>query len=164
MDVLKDFFMRRALPGDAEQIITGINKVCAEQKYFSTPHYIPTPQWETVLYFPETAPNHLLYVIEFKEYIIGAVQILPCLDLPTVGVLGIYVLKGYRNQSLGTCLLARVLNAAKKYYRQVMLRVLATNQRAIHCFEKCGFRKSSKRLYTYAYLGIQEQLEMQLML
>lgn len=164
MNALKDFFMRRALPGDAEQIITGINKVCAEQKYFSTPYYIPTPQWETVLYFPETAPNHLLYVIEFKRHIIGAVQILPCLEQPIVGVLGILVLKAYRNQSLGTELLRQVLEVAEKYYSKVMLHVLATNQRAIHCFEKCDFRVSSKRFHNYAYLGMQEQLEMQLML
>ncbi len=164
MNVCGDILIRRAVSRDAEQIIAGINRVCAERKYFSTRCYIPTPQWETVLYFPEKALNHLLYVIEFRGQIIGAVQILPCLEQPTVGVLGIFVLKKYRSQGWGTELLMRVLDAAEKYYDKVMLYVLATNQRAIHCFEKCGFGESSRRLYNYAYLGMQEQLEMQLML
>lgn len=156
------YTIRRASRVDAAQIIAGINAVCAEGQYFSTPEYIPTPQWETVLRAPENAPNHLLYVAELDDQIIGAAQILPDAIRSNEGVLGIFVLQAYRNHGIGSQLLAKLLKDAKLHYNKIVLYVLATNNRAIHLFQKMGFREYERRLYRYAYLGMQEQIGMQL--
>ena len=158
------YTIRRANRVDAPQIIAGINAVCAERQYFSTSKYTPTPQWERVLYAPEEAPNHLLYVAELDGQIIGAAQILPNEARSDEGVLGIFVLQEHRNHGIGSQLLAKLLKDAKLYYNKIVLYVLATNNRAIHVFEKTSFREDDRRPYQYAYLGEQEQLVMRLVL
>ncbi len=155
-----DIAIHQATIADAEAIIAGINTVCAEGCYFSTPQYIPTPQWETVLYAPETVPDHLLYVVEDRGKIVGAAQILPCTPQSHVGELGVFLLKPYRNQKIGTYLLTELLQSARLYYDRVILYVLATNHRAIRCFTKCGFEEILRRSHNYAHLGWQEQLIM----
>lgn len=156
--------IRRANSVDAGQILAVINAVCAEGKYFSVASYKPSPEWETVLHHPETAPNHLLYVAECDGIIIGEAQILPCKGQPGVGELGIGIQKNYRNREIGSKLLAQLLKDAKLHYNEITLTVLATNERAIRVFEKFGFREQERRSYYYAHLGKQEQLEMQLKL
>ncbi|NMC02911.1 MAG: GNAT family N-acetyltransferase [Chloroflexi bacterium] len=156
--------VRRANRVDAGQIIALINAVCAEGQYFSTPHYVPTPQWEAALYHPEEAPDHLLYVAEDAGVIIGEAQILPCEDQPGVGELGIGVYESYRGRKVGSELLAQLLKEAKLYYNKIVLYVLITNDRALHVFEKAGFHEQGRRYHDYAHLGKQEQLVMQLKL
>ncbi|MDX9953273.1 MAG: GNAT family protein [Anaerolineae bacterium] len=157
-----NIILRQATAADAREIVAGINEVCAEKHYFSTPHYIPTPQWEIALRSPERAPDHLLYVVENERKIIGAAQILPSGTIRGVGELGIFLLSRFRNRKIGTELVMAILDHAKLYYDDVVLFVLATNGRAIRCFKKCGFAEHSRRLHNYAHLGPREQIMMQM--
>lgn len=154
--------IRRANSVDAGQIVAVINAVCAEGEFFSTPHYIPDAQWETVLHHPETAPIHLLYVAECDGVIIGEAQILPGEDQHDEGEIGIGIQKDYRDRGIGSKLLAQLLKDANLHYNKIILYVLATNERAIHLFEKYGFEKREVRLRVYAHLGEREQLRMRL--
>jgi ribosomal protein S18 acetylase RimI-like enzyme len=155
--------IRRATIADAEAVLRGINEVCAEREFFSTAHYVPSPQWEALLYRPHEVPDHLLYVAEQGDEIIGAAQILPGPDpssLARKGELGIFVRVPFRNRGIGSTLLATILKKAKIYYHKVTLYVLVDNNRAIHLFRKVGFSEVARRQHRYAYLGQQEQVEM----
>lgn len=155
--------VRRATAADAEAILHGINEVCAEEVYFSTPHYIPTPQWEAVLHRPEEVPDHLLYVAEQGKGFVGAVQILPCSASSASkprGELGIFVLAPFRNQGIGRSLLRTILKEAKYHYREIILYVHSENDRAIHCFCEFGFSETGRRYHHYSHLGMQEQVFM----
>lgn len=154
--------LRQATAADAKEIVAGINEVCAEKHYFSTPRYIPTPQWEMALRSPEKVPDHLLYVVEYERRIVGAAQILPSSTYLGVGELGIFLLPRFRNRRIGTELVAAILDHARLHYNEVILYVLATNGRAIRCFKKCGFAEHSRRLHNYAHLGLREQIMMQM--
>lgn len=138
----KFLVFRRATPADAPGIIAGINFVCAEGTYFHTPRYIPTPQWEVALYHPETAPDHLLLIAEQGNQLIGSLRLFPrkpgCKE---IAELGMFVLPPFRNQGIGSAMIDRALDwASKQGYAEIMLTVHPTNRRAIHLYEKFGFR------------------------
>lgn len=57
----------------------------------------------------------------------------------TIPELAIAVLPEYRNQGVGTQLLARLLSAAKVSYRSVSLSVRSSN-RALNLYERSGFK------------------------
>jgi len=55
--------------------------------------------------------------------------------------LGITVHDDYQNKGLGTALTGHMVEIAKKRgLRKVSLRVLTENEKAIHMYEKCGFK------------------------
>jgi len=54
---------------------------------------------------------------------------------------GITVHDDFQNKGVGTALTKHMLNIAKKKrLRKVTLKVIAQNKRAIHVYEKCGFK------------------------
>jgi RimJ/RimL family protein N-acetyltransferase len=68
-----------------------------------------------------------------------------------VGGFGISIKDGYRNAGLGTALANEVIKQAKKSgFKLVTLEVFECNPRAIHTYEKVGFRRVGripKKLY-----------------
>lgn len=156
--------VRRAKAADAEAVLQGINEVCAEREFFSTAHYVPSPQWEALLHRPHEVPNHLLYVAEQGDKIIGAAQILPCPGSsppPLSGELGIFVRATFRSQGVGSQLLKPLLKDAEIHYNKIRLYTLSSNNRAMSLFSKFGFREVGRRRHHYAYLGEREQLVME---
>jgi len=58
------------------------------------------------------------------------------------GVLGISILKRYRNLGIGSEIMKALLEEARKSkFRSLELEVFANNGRAIHLYEKLGFRE-----------------------
>lgn len=102
-----------------------------------------TPQWESVLYRPETVPDHLLAVAELNGKIIGAGRIFPGGEhtlMNHVAELGLFVLKPFRNQGIGSQLLFWLMNwAAQENIKKITLTVFASNQPAIRLFKKYRF-------------------------
>jgi RimJ/RimL family protein N-acetyltransferase len=63
-----------------------------------------------------------------------------------VGGLGIGIEKGYRDIGTGTEMLKTLLSEAKKMgLKIVFLNVFSTNKRAIHVYEKVGFKQTGRR-------------------
>lgn len=149
--------IRRATPADAPSIIAGINAVCAEQWYFYTDAFVITPHWEAVLYHPEQAPQHLLLAAELDGRFVGAIRLFSGLwgsKDQHVGEIGAFVLEPYRNQGIGTALVQQALAwAAQRKLEKIGLSVFATNRRAIHVFEKCGFAVEGARRRQYKIDG-----------
>jgi ribosomal protein S18 acetylase RimI-like enzyme len=142
--------IRRAQPSDAEAVIAGINEICQEGGGFFANKYIPTPQWEGVLRYPLTVPNHLLAVVEKKGQFVGAGRLFPGFSgsvFSHVVDLGMFILKPYRRHGIGSELLNWMLKWASDYgFEKVTLSVLATNWSAIQLYKKFGFIQEG-RLY-----------------
>lgn len=59
-----------------------------------------------------------------------------------LGMLGMGIHADYREQKLGTRLIAKLLDEAKKYgYEKIFLRARHTNDRAINLYKKMGFNQ-----------------------
>ncbi|MEM7537945.1 MAG: N-acetyltransferase [Chloroflexota bacterium] len=141
MDTLS---IRRAQPTDATKIIDGIQLVCEEGGAFFTTQFVPTPQWEAVLYRPQTVPDHTLLVAEINGIFCGSVNILPGPKdtlFPHVANLGIFVLPSYRNRGIGHQLMKKAIACAKKTGKieKISLEVFETNTIAIHLYKSFGF-------------------------
>lgn len=63
-----------------------------------------------------------------------------------LGVLGISVIKGFRNEGLGTELLKQAIILSKNFLKLkvLVLSTFAVNQRAIHLYQKMGFKKCGR--------------------
>jgi hypothetical protein len=135
--------IRRATPEDTEAIIDGINAICAEGGAYYITHFIPSPQWEAVLYRPETLPDHLLAVAEWEGRFAGAGQLFPGPEntlFRHVAELGMFVLKPYRRQGIGRQLLVWMLDWATEVgLEKINLAVFTTNQPAIQLYKQFGF-------------------------
>lgn len=59
-----------------------------------------------------------------------------------VGTLGIAISKGYRDVGLGKMMIGQLSELSKEYgLRMVLLEAFAENKRALHVYEKMGFKK-----------------------
>lgn len=142
---LLSFKIRRAMPKDAEQVISGINAVCAEGGSFYTRRFVSTSQWDAVLYYPDSLPDHMLAVADWNGQFLGAARLFPGGEHTLyrhVAELGMFVTKPFRRQGVGT----QLLNFLKQWALQnkiekITLSVFSTNVPAIHFFEKHGFER-----------------------
>ena len=156
--------IRPADPADASQIVAGITAVCAEKVYFYTAQYQPTPAWEVALHTPGVAPGHLLLAAKTGGQLAGAANLFPVASETSAGLtgeLGIFVLRPFRGQGIGTTLMDAVLKSASVAgYTRILLSVLATNARAIHLYRKFGFVVERQCRREYAFLGEQDEFIM----
>jgi RimJ/RimL family protein N-acetyltransferase len=145
--------IRRATQEDAEIIIAGIEAVCAENIFFVTERFLPDAQWEAVLYWPDTVPDHLLVVAEADGEFAGCGNLFPGPEGRKdrhVANLGMYILKPYREKGIGAQMMAWMLDWAEETgLEKITLAVLATNQRAIHLYQKFGFEVEGIRRRQY---------------
>ena len=58
--------------------------------------------------------------------------------------LGITIHDDYQNQGLGTTMIKHLLEIAQKKLKKIYLRVDTKNSKAIHVYEKCGFKIEAK--------------------
>jgi len=62
-----------------------------------------------------------------------------------VGVVGIGIRQGYRNVGIGTQRLGLLITKAKEMGLKILiLWVFSTNKRAIHVYEKLGFKETGR--------------------
>jgi len=86
----------------------------------------------------------VFYAISAKDEVVGWVDITPASNprMAHRGFLGMGLLKAYRGQGLGTQLLKRALDHAKKMgLEKVELTVYTSNAAAIRLYQKCGFNE-----------------------
>ena len=135
--------IRRFVAGDNSNLIAVIDDVCREGPWMSTRCYEPTPPWTHALAQPDCV-SHSLLIVEGNHAIVGWCRLFP--DQPCNGFrpeasLGIGLLRPYRNVGIGTTLVRESLQwALSAGVHNVTLSTRTDNARAIHVFEKCGFR------------------------
>jgi RimJ/RimL family protein N-acetyltransferase len=126
------------------QLISAIDEVCGERLWMRTKRFEITPEWEQALSTPQY-DNHLLLVALDSQCLLGWCRLFPCEDEEDLE-LGIGLLARHRNQGLGKRMVRAGLSWAKEQGAQrVSLDTRIDNQRAIHVFEGCGFRKTGRR-------------------
>ena len=131
-----------------------VDTVARERKYLSSTEGFPL---EGTLDFVMTieSKNLAQYYAVDNEHVIGWCDIIPkpFEGRDHVGILGMGILKEYRNKGIGTKLLLITMNHAKKIngIEKVELEVFKSNINAIKLYEKNGFviegeRKNSRKL------------------
>ncbi|MDP8011590.1 MAG: GNAT family N-acetyltransferase [Thermoplasmata archaeon] len=70
-------------------------------------------------------------------------------ELSHIGILGISIIKDYRNKGIGTMMMKYAIELARNHFDILILDVFETNNRAIHLYEKLGFIK-----FAYIQKGI----------
>ena len=147
------FQVRRFTPNDASQVISAIDSVGAEGIYLVTERYVPTPQWEQVLYNPGKHPDHLLLVLEVDGQVIGWCRVFPNDFSPKTrhtGEVGIGLLKPFREVGIGTALMECTIEWARTQgVEKLTVSTFSTNLRAINLFKKMGFAITGRRYKQY---------------
>lgn len=140
--------IRPSQTGDTRAIIEAINAVTAEDKWFMSGGFIPTPPWQRALDETGDNRNYLLLVVEAPEGLVGWCRVFPY-EFGTsrhVADLGIGLLPAWRDQGIGTALILEACRwAIAQGFEKLTLSVFFTNERAIHVFEKAGFVRTGIR-------------------
>jgi ribosomal protein S18 acetylase RimI-like enzyme len=156
------FTVRNALPADAAAYIALIRAVLVEQPPVDTP-YLPAefdpPEGRIAERILEVrlSDNSLFIVAEADGAVIGA---LTCAggtlaaDRHTTS-LGMYVAKGWRDQGVGAALMTYAVAWAEQspLVERVELEVYASNERAIHLYEKFGFDHEGRKRRMFQHHG-----------
>ena len=144
------YLIRRATPRDADLVVQGINTICAEGGAFYTTQFVPTPQWNAVLHYPDILPDHLLLVAEWDGSFVGASRLFPGAENTLsrhAAQLGMFVLPPYRCKGIGRSLLKYMISWATDIkLEKVFLSVFSTNQPAIRLYQKFGFVEEGRQL------------------
>lgn len=132
----------------AKSFCKSLDIVARERKYLgSTTGFSEESTENFVKFIVEN--NHAQYYAIDKETVVGWCDIIPKSyeGLTHVGVLGMGVLKEYRNQGLGSQLLEKTLAHAKTNgLEKVELEVYESNTAAVNLYIKFGFEVEGKRI------------------
>lgn len=150
MDPLENLcLIRRATRNDAETVVHAINTICVEGGAFYVTKFVPSSQWEVILYRPETVPDHLLAIAEWEGRFAGAGRLFPGSEntlFRHVAQMGIFVLQPYRRKGIGKQLLAWMIDwTAGANLEKIVLSVFATNQPAIRLYRQFGFVEEGRQ-------------------
>jgi len=126
--------------GDGEGLTRAINAVCAEGRWMRTARFEPDAAWEHALASPD-CPCHLLLVARAGGEVTGWCRAFPADADEAAVTVGLGLLPPHRDRGIGTAMLRQALDWARQAgYRQAHLTTREDNARAIHVFQRCGFR------------------------
>jgi RimJ/RimL family protein N-acetyltransferase len=142
---------------DKFQIIKNINSIGSENIYLATNSYVPTPLWEAALNGEDVGKlPSLLAVAEVNGKVIGHGRSFSVgLDTKDAHVVdfGIALLREYRLKTIGSQLLKYLIDWSQQVgYKKITANVFASNEVALHVFDKLGFhiegiRKEQYKIY-----------------
>lgn len=167
------FSIREASPDDAEALIAYIKRLLGEPDI----HLVGTPAEFTMTVEKErkfiadmhAADNSALFVAEAEGRIIGDISCRGETRLAKrhVGVVGISVAEGWRDQGVGSALMHTIIGWARRSgaLARLELMVFAANERAVHLYQKYGFEiEGVKRRAIYKYETFWDEYIMALLL
>lgn len=142
-----DFEIRRACPGDAQQILDYLRRVGGETDNLTFgAEGLPFSVDEESAYLKQRLESErdivLVAVQDGKIIADGGLDSQPR-RMAHRAVLGLSVLKDYWHQGIGTALMKALLEHARQVGFEVLtLEVRSDNQRAIRLYERFGFHKA----------------------
>lgn len=146
----KSVILRSVRRSDVEELMMYINALVEEDTFISAVKKVNRKEEEEYVEKRLKAVKEksgFNIVAEYKGRIIsnGEVSIVGGRE-EHVGVLGISVSKGFRNEGLGAIVVGELLRLAKKFLKLklVYLTVFENNERAIYLYEKFGFRECGR--------------------
>lgn len=141
--------VRRANPKDAYKVMAGINAICDEGDAFYTSRFVPTPEWQIVLYHPESAPHYRLFVAEWNGQFAGSGNLFAGGNYTYwqhVASLGLFVLKPFRRLGIGKTIMQHLLHQSEYMgLEKVTLAVFANNVKAINLYQQFGFVEEGRQ-------------------
>lgn len=142
-----DLTIRQAIPNDAKALIDFLNQTNDQESgyaYVSTPIINEISKQKVNLENIYESNNNAVFVALVGEKMVGLVSINggKASVVDHVGDLGIIVDEDYRDIGLGTILMEEAIYWAKEdsIIKRIELKVQARNERAVHLYEKLGFK------------------------
>ncbi|MGG1575136.1 N-acetyltransferase family protein [Fictibacillus sp. NRS-1165] len=143
--------IRKATEADAEQILIHTKKVIKSYPDFlaTSPEEFKTTLEEEKEWIASHEQHGLLLVAEVQEKVIGLLnfQLSTRKKFSHQGMFGMSIQEPYTEQGIGSSLLQHLLEWAKKDERveKISLEVFSNNKRALHLYEKFGFKEEGRR-------------------
>jgi len=133
--------IRKATVADVDAIERNINAVCNEGIYLVPSYFAMPERWRRILAVGGDLHNDLIVVAETDGRVVGHGRMFTTSGTSAhVADLGMALIAEYRNQGIGTRMIAYLLDWARyEGLHKVTLGVFASNQQAIHVYEKFGF-------------------------
>lgn len=146
-----EIILRTAEISDAESIIELKKSVVSEGLYMlreiDETNYKKEDEIEQIenhlnnygsLYIVAEADSKVIGILEFEN---GSLK-----RTKHAGMFTIYILKSHRDSGIGKIMLNELISWAEKnsVIEKVTLNVFSTNPRAIHLYEKCGFKEEGR--------------------
>ncbi len=144
--------IRSANPSDAEPLCAYLTMLWRDEEAFNVTapdEAVPTVEDETQwILTHRDAPDQLALVVEDAGRIVGLADMEagPRRRIAHSARLGISLAAGWRNQGIGTTLMQTLLDWARSHphIEKVTLAVLASNHRAMHVYQRLGFREEGR--------------------
>lgn len=142
-----EFTIREAIPGDAVEILRTLKTIGSETPFLVMDEkgleMTPVEMSENLANLYES-PNNLLMVALADEQVIGTASVKASSKkrMEHIGEIGISILKDYWGFGLGSLMMEELIEWAKEsgVIRRLELTVQQRNQRAVHVYEKIGFK------------------------
>lgn len=146
-----EIILRTAEISDAESIIELKKSVVSEGLYMlreiDETNYKKEDEIEQIenhlnnngsLYIVAESDSKVIGILEFEN---GSLK-----RTKHAGMFTIYIMKSYRDSGIGKIMLNELISWAEKnsVIEKVTLNVFSTNPRAIHLYEKCGFKEEGR--------------------
>ena len=145
--VAVDFVIREAIPEDGTNILTVLKTIGSETPFLIMDEKgleMSTEAMQENLANLYASENNVLLVALANEKIIGTASVKASSKnrMEHIGEVGISILKDYWGFGLGSLLMEEMIIWAKEsqIIRRLELTVQDRNQRAIHVYEKLGFK------------------------
>jgi RimJ/RimL family protein N-acetyltransferase len=145
--------IREAQPSDAKQLIAYVQRL-AEEPDVDIPlapgeFNLTVEEEKQILADRMASDNSIMLVAEVGGQIVGQLGCKGGKRKATrhVVTLGMSVHRGWRNQGIGSALMARAIEWAKstRLVTRIELNVFVRNEMAIHLYEKFGFQVEGRR-------------------
>jgi len=137
-----DWFKQDEIP----EVVDALNSVIKEGKYLFMNNEITDMEEENRWFERGEKEGRRYLVARVNGKVAGGASINPKTDKNAhVAAYGIFITKDYCNLGLGTALTKELINIAKKQGLEIIqLSTYATNKRAIHVYQKCGFKDAGR--------------------
>ncbi|MGP6206655.1 GNAT family N-acetyltransferase [Cuniculiplasma sp. SKW3] len=112
--------------------------------YRIKPDFRNEVEWFANLYEDVISGNAVAVVSEEDGRVVGLCdihRIRPNSELDHVGILGIAIIRQYRNRGIGNELIRKALELSRGKFEIVELEVFAVNRRAISLYKNCGYKE-----------------------
>ena len=135
-----DWYKREDIP----ELVQVINEVIKEDRYLFLNNPITDMEKEYQWFEQGEKEGRLYLTARVDGKFVGGASVHPETDKHRhIGSYGIFVDKEHRNLGLGTLLTKEFVEIAKKKGLEILqLSVYASNKRAFHVYQKCGFKQA----------------------
>jgi len=113
--------------------------------YWVKPDFLNEIGWFSNLYGDVMRGDAKCLVAEEDGHVVGLCDVhskRPGSEVAHIGILGIAILKGYRDRGIGKSLLQGMIKACVGHFEILTLEVFSINTRAYELYKKAGFREN----------------------